>query len=86
MLQIFYFTSKTCSPCKSFGPIVEQARTEFHDVFIQKVDVDVQKELALKYEVRSVPKLVFEKNGQVVDSSTGVISRAALNQLIIKHR
>jgi thioredoxin len=86
MLKIYYFSAAWCSPCKAFGPVVEQAKSEFHDVYIQKVDADTQKDLVSKYEVNSIPKLIFEKNGTVVDVVTGAIPRVTLNQLIIKHR
>lgn len=53
MNKVYYFTASWCSPCKTFGPIVEQSGIPF-----QKVDIDNDTELAAKFGVRSVPTLV----------------------------
>tara|TARA_B100000674_G_scaffold9646_1_gene7338 strand:- start:436 stop:681 length:246 start_codon:yes stop_codon:yes gene_type:complete len=53
MNKVYYFTASWCSPCKTFGPLVEQSGIPY-----QKVDIDNDTELAAKFGVRTVPSLV----------------------------
>lgn len=85
MLQVYYFTAKWCGPCKSFGPVVDQVASENPGI-ISKVDVDTQKDLVQAYQITSVPRLVFIKNGQVVNSTVGAIPKSQLSQLISRHK
>ena len=52
MNKVYYFTASWCSPCKTFGPLVEQSGIPY-----QKVDIDNDTELAAKFGVRTVPSL-----------------------------
>ena len=82
MLKILYFTAPAwCGPCKMFGPTVDKAISET-GVSIQKVDVDSNKDLALQYGVMSVPTLIFEQDGVVVNRRTGVCSYNELVTMI----
>jgi thioredoxin 1 len=79
MLRILYFTASTrCKPCQIFGPIFDKAMMET-GVNYQKIDVDISKDLVLQYGVMSVPSLIFERDGVVVNKRTGVCS---YNELI----
>mgnify|MGYP002115690134 FL=1 len=63
------------------GPIVEQIATEFAGkAKVGKVDVDSNNGLASAYNVRSIPTLVFIKDGQVVDTIVGATSKDAIMQ------
>ena len=53
MYKVYYFTAAWCSPCKTFGPIIEESGIPY-----QKVDIDNDTELSAKYGVRSVPTLL----------------------------
>ena len=78
MLTIKYFTATWCGPCKMFGPIVDKVQIET-GVNIQKIDVDSNKDLTMQYGVMSVPTLIFERDGVMVNRRTGVCS---YNELI----
>ena len=79
MLTIKYFTAPAwCGPCKMFGPTVEKVQIET-GANIQKIDVDNNKDMAINYGVMSVPTLIFERDGVVVNRRTGVCS---YNELI----
>ena len=54
-----YFSASWCGPCKMFKPVVNELIDEGHAIEI--VDVDDDQELALKYQVMSVPTIVFEE-------------------------
>ena len=74
MLKVLYFTAPAwCGPCKMFGPVFDKAMMET-GVNYQKIDVDMNKDMALKYGVMSVPSLIFERDGVVVNKRTGVCS------------
>ena len=81
MLTIKYFTSTWCGPCKMFGPTFDKAVLET-GVNYQKVDVDSNKDLALQYGVMSVPTLIFERDGVMVNRRTGVCSYNELVTII----
>ena len=81
MLTIKYFSALWCSPCKMFGPIVDKAQAET-GVNIQKIDVDSNKDLTMQYGVMSVPTLIFERDGVVVNKRTGVCSYNELVTMI----
>lgn len=73
-----YFSASWCGPCKMFKPVVNELIDEGHSIEI--VDVDDDQELALKYQVMSVPTIVFEEDGKIVDSILGATSKDDLIQ------
>jgi len=83
--MILYFTANWCSPCKMFKPIVQQVQSEL-GVNINIVDVDLQKDLAQKYSITSVPTILVENNGNVVYRNSGVISKPQLTQVLSQFR
>ncbi len=77
------FWAQWCGPCKMIAPIIDQIATEVEgQAKVGKVDVDAASALAARYNVRSIPTLVFFKNGEVVDTIVGAGSKdAILNKL-----
>lgn len=66
------FWAEWCGPCKMIGPILEQLSTDIAgQAKVVKVNVDTNRELAVKYNVRSIPYLLFFKNGEVKDQIVG---------------
>jgi thioredoxin 1 len=66
------FWAEWCGPCKMIGPVIDQVATELDGVAkVGKVNVDDARELAVKYNVRSIPLLLFFKNGEVKDQIVG---------------
>jgi thioredoxin 1 len=73
------FWAEWCGPCRMLTPILEQLASEKGDsIKIGKVNVDDSPELAAQFGVRSIPMLVFFKDGKQVDSVVGVQSKDAL--------
>jgi len=66
------FWAEWCGPCKMIGPGLEQVATELDgQAIVGKLNVDDSNELAAKYNVRSIPLLLFFKNGEVKDQIVG---------------
>jgi thioredoxin 1 len=66
------FWAEWCGPCKMIGPVIDQVSTELAgQAKVGKVNVDEARELAVKYNVRSIPLLLFFKNGDVKDQIVG---------------
>jgi thioredoxin 1 len=66
------FWAEWCGPCKMIGPVLDQLATDVDgQAKVGKVNVDEARELAVKYNVRSIPFLLFFKGGQVVDQIVG---------------
>lgn len=66
------FWAEWCGPCKMIGPVIDQVATDLDGVAkVGKVNVDDARELAVKYNVRSIPLLLFFKNGEVKDQIVG---------------
>ena len=66
------FWAEWCGPCKMIGPIIDQLSAEVGgSAKVGKVNVDEARELAVKYGVRSIPLLLFFKNGEVKDQIVG---------------
>ena len=74
------FHALWCGPCKVQSPILKELATELGDrIRVIKIDVDQNKELADRYQIRSVPTLIVFKNGKLVWRQSGVVSK---NQLL----
>ena len=58
------FYADWCGPCKMFSPIVESVAEENEDIKVVKIDVDNAQDLAIKYQIMSIPTIVVIKNGQ----------------------
>ena len=66
------FWAEWCGPCKMIGPLIDQVASDLEgQVKVGKVNVDDARELAVKYNVRSIPLLLFFKNGEVKDQIVG---------------
>ena len=66
------FWAEWCGPCKMIAPLVDAVSTEVEGVAkVGKVDVDTEKELAVKYGIQSIPTILFFKDGEVRDTVIG---------------
>jgi thioredoxin 1 len=73
-----YFSATWCGPCRTFKPVIQEAIADGHSIEI--VDVDENQSLAQQYQIMSVPTLVIEQDGQIVDSVVGATSKDDLIQ------
>jgi thioredoxin 1 len=73
------FWAEWCGPCRMLGPILDDlAKEQEGKVKVGKVNVDESQELARQFGVKSIPMLLFFKDGKVADTVVGVQSKDAL--------
>src|SRR5256885_8621941 len=73
------FWAEWCGPCKMIAPLLDEiAREKADSVKVAKVNVDQNQSLSSKYNIRSIPSLLFFKNGQLRDQVTGMLSKKDL--------
>ncbi len=72
------FWAAWCGPCRMIAPTLEEIAKERQDVVVGKLDVDMYPQLASKYGVMSIPTLLFFKDGELKDSSIGVVPKNVL--------
>ena len=73
------FWAEWCGPCRMVGPIVEELATEYAgQAVIGKVDVDNNPHVASQFGIRSIPTILFFKNGVQVDKQVGVVPKNIL--------
>ena len=78
-LLVVDFYATWCGPCKKLSPTLDEVSEEFAgQVNIVKVDVDESEDLAMDYGIRSVPTVLFFKNGQQVDKFVGALPKSEI--------
>ena len=79
------FYADWCGPCQVLLPRVEKLAKEFEgEVEIRKVNVDTQKDLAAKFQVRSIPALFFMHGNVIHERVNGATSEGQLRSKIQK--
>jgi len=72
------FWAPWCGPCRMIAPVVEELAEDFEGkATIAKVNTDEEQEIAVKFGIRSIPTILFFKNGEVVDQMIGAASKDA---------
>ncbi|MFP4162469.1 MAG: thioredoxin [Chitinispirillaceae bacterium] len=77
------FWAEWCGPCKMLTPIVDELASEYEgEVVVGKLDIDANPQTAAKYNINSIPSLLFFNNGNVVDQHTGLLAKGPLKAKI----
>lgn len=73
------FWAPWCGPCRVLGPTVDEVANEFSGrVVVGKCNVDDCEDIATKFGIRNIPSVLFFKNGELVDRTVGLVSKADL--------
>ncbi len=79
------FWAEWCSPCKAIAPMIDKIAGEFEGrMKVVKVDLDSSSNTASNLGIRSIPTLMFFKNGDMVDQVIGVVNEIQLKKVIEK--
>lgn len=85
-LTVVDFWAEWCGPCRMIAPIIEELSNDYNGkVLVGKLDVDNNPEVSMKYGIRSIPTILFLKNGEIVDKQVGATSKQVLAQKIEAH-
>ena len=76
------FNADWCGPCKMLGPILESVAESRDDMKFVSVNIDEEDDLAAKYDVFSIPCLVYIKDGKEVKRNVGLLSKSDLEKFI----
>lgn len=75
------FWAAWCGPCRMIAPVIEQLAVEFEGrAKIAKMDVDHHPQVPMQYGIRSIPTLLYFKDGHVVDQVVGAASKKVLGE------
>lgn len=76
------FWATWCGPCRMVSPIVDEISEERSDIKVGKINVDEQMELAMRFQVSSIPMLVVFKDGKAVAKSVGYRPKAEITAMV----
>jgi thioredoxin 1 len=85
-LTVVDFWAEWCGPCRMVAPVMEQLAREYGTrLRVAKVDVDENQGIAMRFNIRSIPSILFFKDGKHVDTVVGAVPKAYLDRKIQEH-
>ena len=77
------FFATWCGPCKMMAPIIEEIGKEMEGkVKVIKIDVDNESDIAMKYNIMSIPTFIVFQNGEVVETAVGMRDKEELLNML----
>ena len=77
------FFATWCGPCKMLAPVITELAEKYEGkVKVGKVNVDEENELAMKYQISSIPTLVLFKEGKIINIKVGLSSKSEIENMI----
>src|SRR6266566_9949348 len=85
-LAVVDFWATWCAPCRMIAPVLDQLAIEYQGkAKVAKVDVDMNIKTSTKFNVRSIPAILFFKDGKLVDQVIGFVGKPALAEKFKQH-
>ena len=85
-LAVVDFWATWCAPCRMIAPMVEALATEYAGtVKVAKLDVDNNQKTSIRFNVRSIPTILFFKDGKLIDQVVGAVPRPQLEAKFKEH-
>lgn len=85
-LTVVDFWATWCGPCRMVAPILDQLASEYEGkVRVAKLDVDSNQKTTMRFNVRSIPAMLFFKDGKLVDQVIGAVPKSALAAKFAQH-
>ncbi|BAP58387.1 thioredoxin TrxA [Candidatus Tachikawaea gelatinosa] len=77
------FWAEWCGPCKMIAPILEEIAEEYAEkLVVAKLNVDKNPKTSPKYDIKGIPTLILFKNGQVISTKVGLLSKSQLKSFL----
>ena len=76
------FWASWCGPCRMMSPVIDNIAEEVNDIKVCKINIDEEQNLAVKYNVMSIPTFVVIKNGEETARSVGVQDKSEILNMI----
>jgi thioredoxin 1 len=78
------FWAPWCGPCRSFAPTYEKVSEDYENVVFAKVNTEQEQELAMHFQVRSIPTLMIFRDNIIIFSQPGALPESAFRELLGK--
>ena len=73
------FWAEWCGPCRMMNPIIESFKKNNSDIEVVKINIDEDRSVAAKFQIRSIPTIVVVKEGKQIWRNSGVLSESVLS-------
>jgi thioredoxin 1 len=77
MVKVKKFSAAWCGPCRALAPVMNEIKGQFSNVKFEEYDVDNEVDAVMKYSITSVPTVIIEKDGVVLERFSGLSSKVA---------
>ncbi|HEB97757.1 MAG TPA: thioredoxin [Sedimenticola thiotaurini] len=78
------FWAPWCGPCRSFAPTYEKVSEEFPDIVFAKVNTEEEQEIAMHFQIRSIPTLMIFREKVIIFSQPGALPEGGFRELVQK--
>jgi thioredoxin len=76
------FWAPWCAPCRSFAPVFERTSEQFPNVVFAKVNTEVEQDIAMHFQIRSIPTLMIFREKIIIFSQPGALPESSFKQLV----